>query len=127
MKNKIALVTIWTNNIHKMKKFYIEVLGFSVKLDLEQYVEFQNEGVRFAICEREVMHEFHDAFKEKPSGQNLELAFPCTDITDVNTTYKTLISKGAVPIKEPFDTPWGQKCALFADPDGNIHEIYCYL
>ena len=55
MKAKINLVTIWTNNIDKMKNFYNQVLGFKIKNDLGNYVEFENEGVRFAICMRDVI------------------------------------------------------------------------
>ena len=29
-----------------------------------------------------------------------------------------------VLIKEPQNMPWNQRTALFADPDGNIHEIF---
>jgi len=46
LKPKINLITIWTNNIDKMKTFYNYVLGFKIKNDLGNYVEFENEGVR---------------------------------------------------------------------------------
>ncbi len=127
MEAKISLVTIWTDEIKRMKKFYEEVLGFKVKTDLGEYVEFVSKGVRFAICERRVMHEYGAEFKVDSSGQRFELAFPCTDKKDVDATYEELVLKGAQAIKPPFDTPWNQRCALFADPDGNIHEIFCEL
>ena len=31
---------------------------------------------------------------------------------------------GARAIHDPEDMPWNQRTALFADPDGNIHEIF---
>lgn len=55
MKGKIGLVTVLTNNIQSLKSFYSDVLGFSIQTDLGNYVEFSSEGVRFAICEKEVM------------------------------------------------------------------------
>jgi len=39
---KISLVTIWTDKIEVMKNFYREVLGFKVKTDLGEYVEFHS-------------------------------------------------------------------------------------
>ena len=54
MKAQISLVTIWTNDIEKMKNFYSQVLGFKIEGDLGGYVEFENDGVRFAICTRDV-------------------------------------------------------------------------
>ena len=60
MKGKIGLVTVLTNNIQSLKSFYSDVLGFSVQTDLGNYVEFDSEGVRFAICEKEVMKKATD-------------------------------------------------------------------
>lgn len=65
--------------------------------------------------------------KEKTSGQSFELAFPCDNPTDVDESFKKLISLGATPIHEPENMPWNQRTALFADPDGNIHEIFAEL
>ena len=115
MRTEISLVTIWTDNIQSMKTFYNEILGFKIKNDLGEYVEFQNAGVRFAICNRSVMYNYSNLFKEKHSGQGFELAFPCDSVEELDSTYK------------PKDMPWNQRTALFSDPDGNIHEIYTEL
>ncbi len=124
MKVQISLITIWTNDIGPMKKFYNEVLGFKIIEDLGGYIEFANEGVRFAICLRSVMYTYTNKYQEKVSGQSFELAFPCESIEDLEKTYVSLLEKGAVGICEPKDMPWNQRMALFADPDGNIHEIF---
>ncbi|WP_339063486.1 hypothetical protein [Tepidibacillus marianensis] len=73
MEAKISLITIWTDNIVVMKKFSNEVLGFSIQNGLGNYVEFKNEGVRFAICKRDVMHSYSDGYKKKAIGQSFEL------------------------------------------------------
>lgn len=41
MKAEIKLITIWTNDIDKMKSFYNKVLGFNIENDLGNYVEFK--------------------------------------------------------------------------------------
>lgn len=127
MRAKINLITIWTNDINTMKKFYSQVLGFSIINDLGSYVEFQNEGVRFSICMREVMYEYSSEYRQKVTGQSFELAFPCDSPNNVDETFAQLISKGAIPVHQPKDMPWNQRTALFADPDGNIHEIFAEI
>ncbi len=127
MKSEINLITIWTDNFKEMKNFYNEVLGFKIKNKLDSYVEFENPGARFAICTREVMFSHSSKYKEKATGQSFELAFPCDNPTDVDESFKKLISLGATPIHEPQNMPWNQRTALFADPDGNIHEIFADL
>ena len=41
--------------------------------------------------------------------------------------YAEIVARGAVPIHSPADMPWGQRTAMFADPDGNIHELFADL
>ena len=127
MLAEINLITIWTDKIERMKVFYNEILGFKVKNDLGEYVEFQNKGVRLAICKRSVMHDYSDTFKEKNTGQGFELAFPCDSVKELDKTYEELLSKGVKGIHEPKNMPWNQRTALFSDPDGNIHEIFTEL
>lgn len=127
MKAKIELVTIWTENIEAMKAFYSKALGFKIKTDLGEYVEFENEGVRFAICLRSVMYPYSKSYQEKASGQGFELAFPCDSIQDLEMSYEALLLSGAVGVQEPKDMPWNQRTALFSDPDGNIHELFVEL
>ncbi|WP_315119878.1 VOC family protein [uncultured Clostridium sp.] len=124
MKAEINLITIWTNDIDKMKNFYNQVLEFKIENDLGTYVEFKSSGVRFAICMRDVMYGYSNEYKKKSTGQAFELAFPCKDLNDVDESFTRLVANGAVPISEPQNMPWNQRTALFADPDGNIHEIF---
>ncbi len=127
MKAEINLITIWTNDIDIMRKFYNEVLGFKIKSDLGNYVEFENIGIRFAICMREVMYDYSLEYEKEPVGQGFELAFPCENPNDVDKSFKELIKMGATSIQEPQNMPWNQRTALFCDPDGNIHEIFAEL
>lgn len=127
MRAEINLITIWANDVEVMKTFYNEVLGFEVAAEHGDYVEFKNHGVRFAICSRKVMMPFSKIYEERSKGQAFELAFPCDTPEDVDHSFVTLTRKGATPIHAPEDMPWGQRTALFADPEGNIHEIFSSL
>lgn len=133
MKAQIALITILTDNPGDMVRFYRDVLGFEPQGEVDEaapgYVEFKHEGVRFAICARPVMVQFvgHPSFSEPPRGQSFELAFPCASPADVDAQYEALIANGAQPVMAPATMPWNQRTACFADPDGNIHEIFADL
>jgi len=127
MEAKISLITIWTDRIELMKNFYNSVLGFKIINDLGTYVEFKNEGVRFAICQREVMYDYSKDYRKRCNGQAFELAFPCSSPEEVDAAYKEMTAKGANPVHPPEDMPWEQRTALFSDPDGNIHEIFAEI
>ncbi len=129
MIGKIALITILASDVPRQKKFYEEALGFKPKIDHGHYVEFESEGVRFSICARSIMTEAtgHASYAEEKRGQSFELAFPVNTPGEVDQFFRELVSKGAKPVKEPADMPWGQRTAFFADPEGNIHEIFSNL
>lgn len=125
---KIDLITILTGDAPKLSKFYREVLGFSVVQNSGKYVELANTPVRFAICERPIMTQAtgHKSYREKPSGQSFELAFMLDSPAEVDAKYAEIMANGATPVKAPATMPWGMHTAFFADPDGNIHELFCH-
>ena len=126
MLNRIGLVTIVTSKLDEMKVFYKEVLGFECIEELQSYAEFKSWGVRFALTTDKVMYDAtqHPSYKDKKRGQRFELAFPLPDPDSVGEAYDMIISKGATPVSPPEMMPWGRMTAFFADPDGNIHELY---
>ncbi len=126
---KLDMIGVITDNFQAMIQFYKTVLGMEVSLEMEHYVEFKTPGTRFAISTSEVMHQAtgHGSYREKRAGQPLELAFLVDSPEEVDTQYQVIVDKGATPIKSPEDMPWGQRAAFFADPDGNIHELFANL
>lgn len=129
MANSIALITILTDDVPRLAAFYRDALGFTIKQDMGGYVEFNSDGVRFAVCARSILHEASGdaSFTEARRGHAFELAFPCGSPAEVDRAYADILTKGATPIHAPADMPWGQRTAMFADPDGNIHELFADL
>jgi lactoylglutathione lyase len=126
MLNQIGLITIITDKLDKMKDFYTRVLSFECIEDLGTYVEFRNKGVRFALTTNKVMYDAtkHQIYMEKRQGLQFELAIPLPDPDSVILAYDEIIEKGAIPVSPPEMMPWERMTAFFADPDGNIHELY---
>lgn len=126
---EINMIGIVTTKFASMKQFYQDVIGLPVLLEMEQYVEFQHPHVRFAITTNDIMAKAtgHASFSEKKQGQVLELAFAVENPEAVDTTYARITREGAQPVNAPADMPWNQRAAFFADPDGNIHELFADL
>lgn len=129
MRSRIALITILTDDVPRLAAFYRDTLGFAVQQDLGQYVEFESSGVRFALCARSILQAASGdaSYTEARRGHAFELAFPCDSPAEVDRAYADIVARGATPIHAPADMPWGQRTALFADPDGNIHELFADL
>ena len=125
---RVGLITVLTDNIENMKMFYSQVLGFQIIEEMKNYIEFRNEGVRFAVTTREEMFREtgHESYLKPSEGQSFELAFPVGSPEDVDRVYNELLAKGATQIRKPRMMPWGRKTGFIADPEGNIHELYSY-
>jgi uncharacterized glyoxalase superfamily protein PhnB len=65
------------------------------------------------------------SYHEEKRGQSFELAFAVKSIDELEEAYNKILTMGATPVKPPTRMPWGQTAAFFADPDGNIHELFC--
>jgi lactoylglutathione lyase len=126
MKGRIDLVTLLVDDVPRMVTFFRDVLGSQPKTDLGKYVEFTHDGVRFAICARSELVDAtkNDVFTKARGGQYFELAFPLDKPEEVDKAYDEIVAKGARPIQAPANMPWGQRTAFFADPEGNIHELF---
>ena len=129
MISQIALITILTDDVPRLAAFYRDVLRFEVKLDQGDYVEFSTTACVLPICARSTLHEAsgHTSYTETHHGQCFELAFPCAEPAEVDRAYAEIVAQGATPVHAPADMPWGQRTAMFADPDGNIHELFADL
>ncbi|MBH5317588.1 VOC family protein [Paenibacillus sp. GSMTC-2017] len=127
MKPQITVITLLTNDVPRMTRFYRDVLGFPTIVDSEEYVEFENSGVRLSLCSKQLMAantNDHPSYSEALKGQALELCFPCDSPEEVQLAYEKIIANDGTAIKEPTLMPWGHTAAFFADPEGNIHSIY---
>ena len=129
MRGKIGSVTVLADNALHLVQFYCEVLGFSIKNAHKDHIELENDGVRFAICSRSTMESAteHPSYGEPTCGQMFALTFPLRTHEEVDEAYADVVARGAIPVQSPRMTPWGQKAAFFADPEGNIHELRAEL
>ena len=126
LSGAVDLITVLADDVPAMINFYQHVLGFIPITEIGEYVEFERRGVRFAICKRTVLADItgHPSVQSEHSRQSFELAFRVENPVLLDETYIELLARGARPICAPKDMPWGQRTAFFADPEGNIHEIF---
>lgn len=127
MKVRLEGLTVLANDVTALADFYRTVIGFTAVVEEDHYVEFENSGVRLAICSKALMADNtsqHHSFIEERRGQAFELNFECDSPEAVHELYGVFISKGASAIAEPKVMSWGHTTGFFADPEGNIHSIF---
>lgn len=112
-----------TDDVEKMRKFYMELLGFQPQVDNQGYVEFQMEGnAVLSIFDISV----HNGMALEPAtisgSQNIILEF---DVDDIEAEFKKVEGMDAKIVKPITTQAWGNTSFWFRDPDGNLLNFYC--
>ena len=112
MIKRIWDVTFTVSDLGRAIWFYEEVLGLQKKYEFQDYAGFDCGGVEIGL-------KTWGGLEKPRKGE------PCVNflVEDVDEAYKTLRQRGVTFLKEPDDTPWGGRIALFTDPDGNLLQI----
>jgi catechol 2,3-dioxygenase-like lactoylglutathione lyase family enzyme len=104
-------VTFAVSNLARGVDFYEHVLELPKKYQYASYAGFDCGGVEIGLVPGQAPNE--------------EAGWPRIDflVQDVDHVYRMLRGRGARFLKEPHDTAWGGRIALFTDPDGNMLQM----
>lgn len=108
---------IFVSDMAEAKRFYCEVLGFPLKSETEQRLEFVHEGCDFIAfkCEK-------DAFIEDYS--NVARSVFVFEVESIEKAMSDLRAKGVNFLHDkPAENDFS-RYAAFSDSFGNVHEIF---
>lgn len=117
---------LFVDDMGTMIRFYRDVLGFEIK-ETEDAVNVYllKDGTLFMLYERKNFEKMTSRKYEYLKGLNghFEIALYVDTFEEVDIEFDKAVSKGATPVLEPTDEPWGQRTCYIADPEGNLIEI----
>ena len=119
-------IGLFVDDMETMIRFYRDVLGFEIK-EAEDAVNVYliKDGTLFMLYERKNFEKMTSRKYEYIKGVNghFEIALYVDTFEEVDIEFANVVSKGATPVLEPTDEPWGQRTCYIADPEGNLVEI----
>ena len=119
-------IGLFVNDMPTMIRFYRDVLGFEIK-EAEDAVNVYliKDGTLFMLYERKNFEKMTSRKYEYLKGLNghFEIALYVDTFEEVDIEFAKAVSKGATPVLQPTDEPWGQRTCYIADPEGNLIEI----
>ncbi|HLY26144.1 MAG TPA: VOC family protein [Aggregatilineales bacterium] len=124
MIRKIDAAVLFVKDRARCMLFYRDILGLSVTFSDSNSDAFRLEEQDFVLLDVAAAAEMigEEALSlQQEAGHRVLL---CAGVEDVDATYKMLTAKGVAFIKTPKSQPWGRRTAYFADPEGNIWEIW---
>ena len=119
-------IGLFVNDMATMIRFYRDVLGFEIKEAEDTLnVYLIKDGTLFMLYERKNFEKMTSRKYEYLKGLNghFEIALYVDTFEEVDIEFAKAVSKGATPVLEPTDEPWGQRTCYIADPEGNLIEI----
>jgi catechol 2,3-dioxygenase-like lactoylglutathione lyase family enzyme len=119
----LGYVVLLVDDFDGMMEFYTKKVGFPVRLRAEGYAEFAIEGAKFSLMTRKRVAEMAGPeHAGKPAAGAHESAVTIL-VDDVDRTYRELSGRGVQFLGQPADRPWGQRTAIFRDPESHLIEI----
>ena len=119
MEIKFISPVLFVKDISASRRFYEEILGQKVAMDLGLLLDFG----RFSLWQHDFACKmlFGQAIAEAPGKpHNAEMYFEADQPEQV---CRRLEDAGVEWLHPYHDQPWGQRCARFYDPDGHILEL----
>lgn len=110
---KVGAVILLVSNMEKSIKFYSETLELSIKTRSNDWTEFFNNDTVLAL---------HPAPKKKSVPKRGSGTLVGFEVTDLDSTVKSLREKRVKFFKKPKEEPFG-KHAIVQDPDGHLISI----
>jgi lactoylglutathione lyase len=110
-------------NLPETRAFYKDVMGFSLEVDLENWVSFRVGATLLTLRPRGQGPACDDG-PSVPGSAAVQLAFRVPPPA-VDACHAELVAKGVTIVREPTDLPrWRHRTLFFRDPEDNVIEIY---
>jgi glyoxylase I family protein len=114
---RLGKMMIFVSDLAEAKRFYRDVLGFSLKSESERRLDFVHEGcdfIAFECAKNAVVEDY---------GQVARSVF-VFEVPSVDEAMDDLRARGVRFLHErPAENEFS-RYAAFVDPFGNVHEIY---
>jgi len=120
---QLGYVIVLCDDIDRMKQFYRDLFEFPVDSETDESLALRVGGVLLGLRKRTRNYDGRGGGAESPG---LQLAFLVSP-AEVDACYEVLRAKGIRILDPPTDQPRGHRTVYFADPEGNILEVYAEI
>ncbi|MDP6699483.1 MAG: VOC family protein [Candidatus Latescibacteria bacterium] len=110
-------------DLDRMKAFYRDLFDFPIAAESATGLTFQAGAVKLSLRLRTRGYDGQGTRSELPGVQLAFLVAP----DEVVPCYEQLVAKGIEILEPPTDQPRGHRTVYFADPEGNMLEIYAEI
>jgi len=119
----LTYVIVLCDDLPRMKAFYQDLFAFEVNSESDTSLALRAGGVLLGLRQRT---RGYDGVGVRPELPGVQIAFLVSP-PEVDQCYAELVAKGVTILEPPTDQPRGHRTVYFADPEGNMLEIYAEI
>jgi catechol 2,3-dioxygenase-like lactoylglutathione lyase family enzyme len=119
----LGYVIVLCDDIAGMKQFYRELFPFPVDSETDESLALRVGPVLLGLRKRTRNYDGRGGGAASPGVQLAFLVSP----PEVDVCYELLQAHGVRILDPPTDQPRGHRTVYFADPEGNILEVYAEI
>lgn len=127
MISKIDATVLIVKDLEACRAFYGDTLGLEVAFTDDVSTGYKMQGHDFLVLQETAAAEMMSAEVVGIGKAGSHRVLLCAEVADVDAVYQTLLDKGVNGLKAPKDQAWGRRTAYFADPEGNLWELFQHL
>jgi predicted enzyme related to lactoylglutathione lyase len=116
-----ASIRIITDDVDRLARFYEAVLGVVASRPSPVFAELRTGGGAVAIGSRATVAVLGEAALQPSSNRSVIIEFLVDDVDEEFARLHGLLED---VVLEPTTMPWGNRSALFRDPDGNLVNLF---
>ncbi len=119
----LTYVIVLCDDLPRMKAFYCDLFGFTLDSESDTSLALRAGGVLLGLRKRT---RDYDGAGVRADLPGVQLAFRVSP-EEVDRSYQQLLEKGVKILEPPTDQPRGHRTVYFADPEGNVLEVYAEI
>ena len=121
----LSYVNLVSEDIVSLSRFYSDLFDLEELPDFrsEMYVALDLDGVMFGFSPPEVYDLLNIVPWRDGKGATQFMTFEVNSTTTVERLTSLAVEMGAQMLREPYNTSYGSRQAVLADPDGNVFRI----
>lgn len=127
MFNNLTATVLFVQDLDTCRAFYQDKLGLKPTFTDDSSAGFRFGEHDFVLLKFSAAAEMVGAEALGTGNGAGYRVLPCIGVENVDEACKALTDKGVSLLKPPKDQAWGRRTAYFADPEGNLWELWHQL
>lgn len=117
----LGYVVLHCRNLQAARRFYHHVMGLPIACERAGWIQFQVGDTGLVL--RPLDEKLSDGRAGRPAVQlGIRVRYD-----QIHACYEELKARGVEVLEPPSDQGWGHRTLFFADPEGNLLEMYADL